>query len=68
VTGPACPSDSIAFSTIRGKSYGFAFPGSLQKNEGLVIRKDWLDKLGLTMPTTLDELYDVLLCLHLQGS
>ena len=59
VTGPACPSDSIAFSTIRGKSYGFAFPGSLQKNEGLVIRKDWLDKLGLSMPTTLDELYDV---------
>ncbi|MDP2791194.1 MAG: extracellular solute-binding protein, partial [Rectinemataceae bacterium] len=51
--------DSIAFSTIRGKSYGFAFPGSLQKNEGLVIRKDWLDKLGLKMPTTLDELYDV---------
>jgi putative aldouronate transport system substrate-binding protein len=35
--------DSIAFSTI----------------EGLVIRKDWLDKLGLKMPTTLDELYDV---------
>ena len=59
MTSPACPADSIAFSTIRGKSYGFAFPGSLQKNEGLVIRKDWLDKLGLTMPTTLDELYDV---------
>ncbi len=51
--------DSIAFTTIRGKSYGFAFPGSLQKNEGLVIRKDWLDKLGLKMPTNLDELYDV---------
>jgi putative aldouronate transport system substrate-binding protein len=52
--------DSIAFSTINGKSYGMAFPGSLQKNEGLVIRKDWLAKLGLKMPTTLDELYDVL--------
>jgi len=52
-------SDSITFSTIKGKSYGFAFPGSLQKNEGLVIRKDWLTKLGLKMPTTLDELYDV---------
>lgn len=24
------------------------------------IRQDWLDNLGLTMPTTLDELYDVL--------
>ncbi|MDX9826377.1 MAG: extracellular solute-binding protein, partial [Spirochaetia bacterium] len=41
--------DSIAFTTIRSKSYGFAFPGSLQKNEGLVIRKDWLDNLGLKM-------------------
>jgi putative aldouronate transport system substrate-binding protein len=52
--------ESRAFSTIKGKSYGMAFPGSLAKNEGLVIRKDWLTKLGLKMPTTLDELYDVL--------
>ncbi len=51
--------DSREFSTIKGKSYGLAFPGSLQKNEGLVIRKDWLARLGLKMPTTLDELYDV---------
>jgi putative aldouronate transport system substrate-binding protein len=51
--------DSRAFTTIRGKSYGLAMPGSLQKNEGLVIRKDWLDKLGLKMPTTLDELFEV---------
>jgi putative aldouronate transport system substrate-binding protein len=51
--------DSRAFTTIRGKSYGLAMPGSLQKNEGLVIRKDWLDKLGLAMPKTLDELFDV---------
>ena len=29
-------------------------------NEGLLVRKDWLDKLGLAAPTTLDELYDVL--------
>jgi putative aldouronate transport system substrate-binding protein len=52
--------ESRAFSTIKGKSYGMAFPGSLARNEGLVIRKDWLTKLGLKMPTTLDELYDVL--------
>ncbi|NHN28862.1 extracellular solute-binding protein [Paenibacillus sp. S3N08] len=29
--------------------------------QGIVIRKDWLDKLGLSMPTTLDELVAVLI-------
>lgn len=28
--------------------------------DGLIIRQDWLDKLGLSVPTTLDELHDVL--------
>ena len=28
--------------------------------EGWIIRKDWLDKLGLEMPTTVDEFYNVL--------
>jgi putative aldouronate transport system substrate-binding protein len=28
--------------------------------DGLIIRKDWLDKLNLPMPTTPDELYEVL--------
>ncbi|MEN6298007.1 MAG: ABC transporter substrate-binding protein [Rectinema sp.] len=51
--------DSRTYTTVNGKSYGLAFPGSLQKNEGLVIRKDWLNKLGLKMPTNLDELFDV---------
>ena len=32
----------------------------LQKPEGLLIRKDWLDNLGLEVPTTLDELFDVM--------
>lgn len=52
--------DSIAHTTINGKSYGLASPGSIAKNEGLLIRKDWLDNLGLAVPTTLDELYDVM--------
>jgi len=51
--------DSQEFTTVKGKSFGLAFPGALQKNEGLVIRKDWLDRLGLKMPGTIDELYDV---------
>ena len=34
--------------------------GSWFKVSGFQIRKDWLDKLGLNMPTTKDELHDVL--------
>ena len=52
--------DSIAMSTIDGHSYGFASPGSVAKNEGLLIRKDWLDNLGLDVPTNLDELMEVM--------
>src|SRR5574344_1605523 len=33
-------------TTIDGHSYGLAQPGSIAKNEGILIRKDWLDKLG----------------------
>ncbi len=52
--------DAINFTTIDGRSYGFATPSIVTKNEGLVIRKDWLDNLGLEVPTTLDELFDVM--------
>ncbi len=52
-------SDSIKSSTINGHSYGFASPGSIIKNEGLLIRKDWLDKLGLEVPTNTEELMEV---------
>ncbi|AEC01300.1 extracellular solute-binding protein [Parasphaerochaeta coccoides] len=53
-------SASIAFTTVSGKSYGFASPGSISKNEGLLIRKDWLDKLGLAIPKTTEDLAKVL--------
>ncbi|MDT4763026.1 extracellular solute-binding protein [Sphaerochaeta sp. PS] len=45
---------------INGKSYGLADPGSINMNEGLLIRKDWLDNLGLAVPTTTDELLAVM--------
>ncbi|MCF0261603.1 MAG: extracellular solute-binding protein [Sphaerochaetaceae bacterium] len=48
------------YVTVDGKIYGFACPSAYAGNEGLIIRKDWLDNLGLAAPTTLDELYDVL--------
>lgn len=52
--------DSRAFTTLNGKSWGLASPGSIAKNEGLLIRKDWLDKLGLKVPATTDELFAVM--------
>ncbi|WP_304224581.1 extracellular solute-binding protein [Gracilinema caldarium] len=52
--------DSRAFTMVNGKSYGLADPGSIAKNEGLLIRKDWLTKLGLKVPTTTDELFEVM--------
>jgi len=52
--------DSRGFTTINGKSYGLASPGTIQKNEGVLIRKDWLDKLGLKVPVTLDDYLEVM--------
>lgn len=52
--------DAIAYSSMDGRSYGFSTPSSISKNEGFVIRKDWLDKLGLDIPKTTDELFDVM--------
>lgn len=43
---------------IDGKLYGIARPGSGQP-ANTWIRKDWLDNLGLSMPTNLDELLQV---------
>ncbi|GAB4529671.1 MAG: hypothetical protein Kow0063_06960 [Anaerolineae bacterium] len=49
----------IDLVTFNGHQYGFPEPPPLPKREGLVIRKDWLDRLGLEPPTTLDELFEV---------
>ena len=48
------------FVTYNGRIYGFATPSAIAGNEGLLMREDWLNNLGLKAPTTLDELYDVL--------
>jgi putative aldouronate transport system substrate-binding protein len=47
--------DSRAHSTVNGKAYGFASPGAVVRNEGVLIRKDWLDKLGLAVPVTTED-------------
>ena len=52
--------DAKAFVTVDGRQYGFATPSKITNNEGLVIRQDWLDMLGLKAPATTDELLDVM--------
>jgi putative aldouronate transport system substrate-binding protein len=53
-------SDSRGFTTVNGKSYGLASPGTIAKNEGVLIRKDWLDRLGLAAPVTTEEYLEVM--------
>ncbi|MEW6403042.1 MAG: extracellular solute-binding protein [Chloroflexota bacterium] len=38
-----------------GHMYGLADPGNLVQTDAMVIRQDWLDKLGLEAPKTLDD-------------
>ena len=47
---------ALSLSTFDGHLYGLPEPPPLPKREGFVIRKDWLDKLGLAVPTTPEEL------------
>ncbi|MCC3372414.1 extracellular solute-binding protein [Cohnella sp. REN36] len=43
-----------------GKIYGMPVPNDYYENVAIMyIRKDWLDKLGLQPPKTIDELYEV---------
>ena len=51
---------AIASSSFDGVSYGLSQSGSIDRNEGVLIRKDWLDKLGLDIPVTLDDFYNVM--------
>ncbi len=49
----------MTLGTIGGVQYGLVEPPPIPKREGYVIRKDWLDKLGLKPPTTLDEMFEI---------
>ena len=52
--------DSRGFTTVNGRSFGLASPGTIAKNEGVLIRKDWLDKLGIAIPVTVDDYLEVM--------
>lgn len=48
-------------ATIDGKIYAIPQAGTgMDASASLVVRKDWLDELGLEIPTNRDELYEVL--------
>ena len=44
-----------ALVTVDGAMYGLPDPGQIASTDALVVRTDWLDKLGMKKPTTLDE-------------
>ncbi|WP_438350701.1 extracellular solute-binding protein [Paenibacillus sp. FA6] len=53
--------DSWGSATIDGKVYALPETGAgVSIGEELVVRQDWLDELGLKIPTNPDELYSVL--------
>lgn len=52
--------DSREHSSINGKSYALAQPGTIVRNEGVIIRSDWLKKLGLSVPKTTAEYLEVM--------
>lgn len=47
-------------ATFGGVRYGFGYAENIFHNHNIVIRKDWLDNLGLSIPTTTDELLNIM--------
>ncbi|MBQ0051936.1 MAG: ABC transporter substrate-binding protein [Treponema sp.] len=43
-----------------GLSFGLSQSGSIDRNEGILIRKDWLEKLGLPVPVTTEDYLNVM--------
>ncbi|MBW7453249.1 extracellular solute-binding protein [Paenibacillus sepulcri] len=57
----AFPEDSWKNTSLNGNYYGIPFVRPLFGTEGMpIVRKDWLDKLGLQPPKTLDDMYNVM--------
>ena len=43
-----------------GKLYGFGVYSTFGHNHTMVVREDWMENLGISTPTTVDEFYDML--------
>ncbi|MGE5631803.1 MAG: extracellular solute-binding protein [Caulobacteraceae bacterium] len=52
--------DTLSYGQYDGKQYAIPAKRVMQAQFGTFIRKDWLDKLGLAMPQTTEEFYNVL--------
>jgi putative aldouronate transport system substrate-binding protein len=53
------PEDTWINTRIDGKSYGIPRVRPTEGGSFPYVRKDWLDKLGLKVPQTMDEVYEV---------
>jgi putative aldouronate transport system substrate-binding protein len=52
---------SLSWTAVEGKYYGYPFITQLERsNNTIQFRADWLEKLGLQPPKTLDEFYNTL--------
>lgn len=54
------PQEAWASVRYDGTAYAIPLPQNMEASSGLFVRKDWLDKLGLERPATLDDYYAVL--------
>ncbi len=55
--------EAVKTTQIDGMSFALAYPTSstnIPRNEGVLIRKDWLDNLQLPVPRTTQEFFDVM--------
>lgn len=56
--------EEYAWDLVDGKHYGVPFINQLNSANALIVfREDWLDKLGLKYPETLEEMKEVLIAL-----
>lgn len=51
--------DILNQSALDGKIYGL-YTERLSSRQGVILREDWLDRLGLGKPATIDELFEVM--------
>ena len=46
-------------ASVDGKLYALPSPGAIPKVEGVVIRKDWLERLGKAVPKSTEEFFEL---------
>lgn len=50
---------AIENSQYKGKTYALLRPRPVARG-GVILRKDWLDNVGMELPSTIDDLYDLI--------